>query len=342
MLIKVPPSWQLPEKEATPEDVFRKRRQLLKTMGLGGGLLAVSSLIGVTPASAGLLSSAPVSPEDYPKSLEGLPPLPAITKNKAFQNAGRPLSEEYLAGSFNNFYEFTSDKDEVFYKSRDFKPRPWTVEVTGLVNNPKTWDIDQLIKAFPLEERIYRFRCVEAWAMTVPWVGFPLANLLKQADPKSEAKFVRFVSLEDSNQFPAQKWRIFAKWPYREGLRLDETMNELALLTVGVYGHSLPAQHGAPLRLITPWKYGFKSAKSIVKIELVKEQPATFWNDAAPTEYGFYSNINPDVPHPRWSQKTERLLGGEGRRPTLIYNGYGEQVAHLYKDLVQPRNGPPI
>ncbi|MEW6777545.1 MAG: protein-methionine-sulfoxide reductase catalytic subunit MsrP, partial [Bdellovibrionota bacterium] len=271
-----------------------------------------------------------------------LPSLPPFTKNPKFRDAGRPLTAEHLAGSFNNFYEFSADKDDVKEKAKNFRVRPWTLEIGGLVSKPKTWAIDDLLKTFPLEERVYRFRCVEAWAMTVPWIGFPLAKLLAAAEPKPEGKFVRFISLEDSGQMPSQRWRLWAPWPYREGLRTDEAMNELALLTVGIYGHSLPNQHGAPLRLVTPWKYGFKSAKSIVRIELVEKQPATFWNDAAADEYGFYSNVNPDVPHPRWSQKSERRLGDLVKNPTVIYNGYGPEVAHLYKDLKQSPEGPPI
>lgn len=330
MLIKIPPSWRIPESKATPEGVYLRRRELLKAMGLGGALVAGASLGFPGPALAGFFGEEPATPEEYKKSLKSLPPLPAFTKNPLYQDAGRPLTAEHLAGSFNNFYEFTTGKTEVREKAKNFKVRPWTVEVAGLANKPRTYGIEDLMRAFPLEERVCRFRCVEAWAMTVPWVGFPLAKLIQAADPKSDAKFVRFVTLEDPNQFPSQKWRVWQDWPYREGLRLDEAMNELAFVAVGAYGHSLPGQHGAPLRMVLPWKYGFKGAKSIVKIELAATQPKTFWNDAAPDEYFFYSNVNPGVPHKRWSQAKERLLGQDGKQPTLLFNGYGEQVAGLY------------
>ncbi|NIW25608.1 MAG: protein-methionine-sulfoxide reductase catalytic subunit MsrP, partial [Gammaproteobacteria bacterium] len=214
---------------------------------------------------------------------------------------------------------------------RDYNPYPWTVEVTGMCDNPKRWDLDMLVREFGLEERVYRFRCVEAWSMVVPWTGFALNKLLVASQPQSQARFVRFVSILRPDELPGQKKYDYYKWPYYEGLRLDEAMHELSFFTTGIYGHPLPKQHGAPLRIIVPWKYGYKSAKSIVKIELTNEQPHTFWNDSQPKEYGFYSNVNPGRDHPRWSQASERVLDSGERIATLMYNGYEAQVAGLYE-----------
>ncbi len=220
--------------------------------------------------------------------------------------------------------------------SKDFTTEPWTVEVYGLVNHPKKYALEDLLKKFPQKERIYRLRCVEAWSMVIPWTGFPLASLLKEVEPTSGAKYVRFETVYRPEEMPGQK-SPFYPWPYQEGLRLDEAMNDLAILATGLYGQPLPKPDGAPIRLVVPWKYGFKSIKSIVKIELVTDQPATLWNTTDPNEYGFYSNVNPDRPHPRWSQASERRIGELGRRPTLKFNGYAEQVASLYEgmDLIQ-------
>ncbi|RME89310.1 MAG: protein-methionine-sulfoxide reductase catalytic subunit MsrP, partial [Anaerolineae bacterium] len=233
---------------------------------------------------------------------------------------------------YNNYYEFTTDKQGVARLAENFKTSPWEVEVTGLVHNPKTYGLEDLLKRFPQEERIYRLRCVEAWSMVIPWNGFPLASLLKEVEPMSDARYVRFEALYDPEQMPGQK-NPFYPWPYQEGLRLDEAMHDLTLLATGLYGELLPPQSGAPIRLVVPWKYGFKSIKAVVKIELVAEQPATLWSTVAPNEYGFYANVNPNVDHPRWSQKTERRIGELGRRPTLMFNGYAEQVAHLYEGM---------
>jgi methionine sulfoxide reductase catalytic subunit len=210
--------------------------------------------------------------------------------------------------------------------------RPWTVSVEGEVKKPKTYDIDDLIKIAPLEERIYRLRCVEAWSMVIPWVGFPLSSLVKLAEPTGNAKYIQFVTLLDPKRLPGQKYAVL-DWPYVEGLRMDEAMHPLTILSVGLYGEALPAQDGAPIRLVVPWKYGFKSIKSIVKVRFVDKQPPTSWNIAAPQEYGFYSNVNPEVDHPRWSQATERRIGEFFRRKTLMFNGYGEQVADLYRGM---------
>jgi len=230
-----------------------------------------------------------------------------------------------------NFYEFTTSKKGVAALAEGFKTSPWTVEVGGLVNRPRTFDLDDLSK-FEQEERVYRMRCVEAWSMVIPWVGFPLARLLKEVEPTSKAKYVRFETLYDPEQMPGQRSGAFP-WPYVEGLRLDEAMHDLTLLATGLYGKPLLPQNGAPIRLVVPWKYGFKSIKSIVRIDLVEEMPVSLWMAAGPGEYGFWANVNPAVPHPRWSQATERRIGENKRRETLLFNGYAEEVAHLYPDL---------
>ena len=240
------------------------------------------------------------------------------------------------ATTYNNFYEFGVNKDDPAREAHRLKTRPWTVAVEGLVHKPKTYDIDDLVRAFTLEERVYALRCVEAWSMVIPWIGVPLSALLKQVEPTSQAKFVEFTTLLDPAQFPGQKPGFFGgglDWPYVEGLRLDEALHPLTLLTVGMYGQVLPNQNGAPIRVVVPWKYGFKSAKSIVRIRLVSEQPKTAWEKAAAQEYGFYSNVNPNVSHPRWSQATERRIGEFRRRPTLMFNGYADQVGSLYTGM---------
>ena len=260
----------------------------------------------------------------------------AAARNHAVSSSEAPTKFE-AATTYNNFYEFGVNKDDPSRLGHTLRPRPWTVQVDGFVGKPKTFDIDELIRLFPLEERVYSLRCVEAWSMIIPWIGFPLASLLKRVEPTGQAKFVEFTTLLDPNQFPAQKPGFFGysslDWPYVEGLRLDEAMHPLTLLTVGMYGKVLPNQNGAPVRVVIPWKYGFKSAKSIVRIRLVSEQPKTAWEKAAPQEYGFYSNVNPAVSHPRWSQADERRIGEFRRRPTLPFNGYADQVASLYAGM---------
>ncbi len=234
--------------------------------------------------------------------------------------------------TYNNFYEFGTNKEDPAQNAGSLKTRPWTITVEGEVNKPKVFDIEELLKLAPLEERVYRLRCVEAWSMVIPWVGYSLSELLKRAEPTSKAKFVEFVSLEDPEQMPGQKSATL-DWPYREGLRIDEAMHPLTILAVGLYGEVMPKQNGAPIRLVVPWKYGYKSAKSIVKIRLVEEQPITSWMKAGPSEYGFYSNVNPAVDHPRWTQAKERRIGEFLKRPTLPFNGYAEQVAQLYSGM---------
>jgi methionine sulfoxide reductase catalytic subunit len=233
---------------------------------------------------------------------------------------------------YNNFYEFGTDKDSPAKLSRDFRTKPWSVAVEGEVNKPAVYQLEDFIKPHPLEERIYRLRCVEGWSMVIPWMGFPLGDVIKRFEPTSKAKFVEFTTLYDPEQMPDQR-RSVLKWPYVEGLRMDEAMHPLTILAVGLYGEVLPNQNGAPLRLVVPWKYGFKSIKSIVKMRFVEQQPVTTWEAAAPHEYGFYSNVNPDVPHPRWSQARERRIGEFYKRKTLLFNGYAEQVAHLYAGM---------
>jgi sulfoxide reductase catalytic subunit YedY len=233
--------------------------------------------------------------------------------------------------SYVNYYEFSTDKREAVALAENFKSSPWSLEVGGLVNKARSFAIEDLLK-YPQEERIYRLRCVEGWSMVIPWTGFTLATILKEVEPTGEARYVAFTTLLDPAQMPGQKSPFFP-WPYTEGLRLDEAMHDLTLLVTGVYGKPLPNQNGAPLRLAVPWKYGFKSIKAIVKIELVAEQPPTLWSSTAPNEYGFYANVNPDVPHPRWSQSSERRIGESSRRPTVLFNGYAEEVADLYEGM---------
>jgi sulfoxide reductase catalytic subunit YedY len=269
----------------------------------------------------------------------GGPPL-AATRNKAFDipDASTKLQD---ATTYNNFYEFGINKDDPSKLAGTLRPRPWSVQLDGLTHKPKTFDIEDILKMAPLEERVYRLRCVEGWSMVIPWIGFPLAALLKRVEPTGAAKYVEFHTLVDPEQFPAQRKGFLnfggLDWPYTEGLRLDEALHPLTLLTMGMYGQVLPNQNGAPIRIVVPWKYGFKSAKSIVRIRLTAEEPKITWNRQAPQEYGFYSNVNPKVDHPRWSQATERRIGEFRRRETLMFNGY-DQVASLYAGMDLKKN----
>jgi len=302
--------------EITPKSIYLSRRDFLKAAGIVTG-------------TALLAACAPkVSEQAADPGTEA----PAPSSAGKVDELGDPANAFEDIANYNNFYEFSTDKQAVAGLSKDFPTEPWTVEVGGLVNNPKTYGVEDLLKMFPQEERIYRLRCVEAWSMVIPWDGFPLASLLKEVEPTSDAKYVRFESVLDPNEMPGQK-SPFYSWPYQEGLRLDEAMNDLTILATGLYGEMMPNQNGAPIRLVVPWKYGFKSIKSIVKIELVDYQPETLWNTAAPNEYGFYSNVNPQVSHPRWSQNTERRIGELGRRATHMFNGYAKQVAYLYEGM---------
>jgi sulfoxide reductase catalytic subunit YedY len=299
--------------EITPYSQYLSRREFLKAAGIVTG--------------SALLAACSPGQEATANPLEAIPDLP-----DKMDEFGDPANSFEDITNYNNFYEFSIDKEAVNPLSQDFAAEPWTVEVYGLVNKPKTYGVEDLLSRFPQEERIYRLRCVEAWSMVIPWEGFPLAGLLKDVEPTSDAKFVRFETVYRPEEMPGQR-SPFYPWPYQEGLRLDEAMHDLTILATGLYGMPMPNPNGAPIRLVVPWKYGFKSIKSIVKIELVAEQPSTLWNMVGPNEYGFYSNVNPDRPHPRWSQASERRIGEIGRRPTLMFNGYAEDVAHLYEDM---------
>lgn len=327
-IIRVPKSWEIPENEITPEAAFYNRRRFLKTLvgaGLGASILPV----------VGCQQSVSAENVELNKTLDK-PKLTGVTQNPAFAQIDRPITDEKLAGQYNNFYEFGSGKS-IWQAAQALPTDTWKVEVTGLVKNPRTYDLDDLQKKFNLQERIYRFRCVEAWSMVIPWIGFPMREIIAAVEPNSKAKFVRFSSYYDPKVTPGSLITLVKKlpWPYQEGLRIEEMANDLAFFAVGIYGHLLPDQHGAPIRAVLPWKYGFKGAKSIVKIEFLEKQPATYWNTLIPDEYDFEANVNPTKPHPRWSQATEKFVGkGPGfsweRKETLPYNGYGEYVANLY------------
>jgi methionine sulfoxide reductase catalytic subunit len=313
MLIRIPRGWDLPERSATPESlVFGRRAALQAATGLGTMGLAAAGLAG--PAMAQATGAAPRNPRYLP---------------------GRDITAEKDATTYNNYYEFGTDKG-VYRPAQKLPLRPWSVKVDGLVDQPRDYGIDDLLQAMPLEERVYRLRCVEAWSMVVPWTGFPLAALLKAAGPKSGAKYVRFESAALPAVMPGlrQSWY---PWPYVEGCTLEEAANELSFLVTGAYGKPLPPQNGGPIRLHQPWKYGFKAGKSLVRISLVAERPTSFWEAIQPAEYGFWANVNPEVPHPRWSQASERVLGTGERIPTQLFNGYGEFVAGLYTGLQKER-----
>jgi sulfoxide reductase catalytic subunit YedY len=307
-LYKVP---SIPSSEITPEHIYRTRRQFLKSMGVMG-------------AAALLAACAP--------GQSAATPPPGIEASKNTDELGDPLNTYEEITNYNNYYEFTTVKEDVAGMAKNMPLSPWTVQVYGLVNKPQTFGIEDLIKLFPPEERIYRLRCVEAWSMVIPWQGFQLSKLLEAVEPTSQARYVRFESLLDPKVFPEQKSQWYP-WPYQEGLSMAEAMHPLTLLATGLYGKPMPAQNGAPLRLVVPWKYGFKSIKAVVKIELVPDEPLTMWSTIAPDEYGFYANVNPKVAHPRWSQGSERRIGQSGRRATLMFNGYEQQVAEMYKNI---------
>jgi sulfoxide reductase catalytic subunit YedY len=329
-LFRVPPRWRLPERRATPEAVWLQRRRLVANLGLagaglalGGGLLAAGCARGPSRRQI----TQPALEDRY----AGRFPAP---RDPRWELGGdRRPTPEIIAATVNNFYEFTLDKWAVWELAVPWAWRhgvsPWTVQVGGLVRRPKTLDLDDLFGRFPLEERLYRFRCVERWGMQVPWTGFPLARLIDLCEPLGAARYVRFVSLHDPATLPGQAEPTRLPWPFFEALRLDEARHPLAFAAVGIYGHALPMQHGAPWRVVVPWKYGYKSPKSIVRIELTAERPPTFWNTAQPSEFGWYSNVDPGRDHPRWTQRTETDVGTGAMRPTLPYNGYAE-VAELY------------
>jgi sulfoxide reductase catalytic subunit YedY len=320
------PGWHLPERSATPESTYWNRRQVLAALGF-----TAAGAAGLLAPTGGVAQAAPS--KSFEESLSGLAKLNA-PRNATFK-VNNPLTSLEVAGRYNNFYEFSRDKDDVWALAGNLTTQPWSVRVDGLVQQPQTFDVDDLLRTMPIEERIYRLRCVEAWSMVVPWVGFPLRELLKRAGPQAGAKYVKLTTFMRPEEAPSHRQRAWfgqnEPWPYTEGLTLAEATNDLTLLVVGVYGQVLPKQFGAPVRLIVPWKYGFKSIKSIARIELTDTQPPTFWNTLAPQEYGFTSNVNPTVPHPRWSQAFERDIGTRERKPTLLFNGYADHVAGLYK-----------
>jgi len=299
--------------EITDFQLYLNRRSFL--IGMAAMALAPSRLAGAAVPGGELLKAK---------------------RNQKFAVEDAPTTLKSIT-TYNNFYEFGVNKDDPSRLAHTLKPRPWTIQVDGHVARPKKYDVEELMRLFPLEERVYRLRCVEGWSMVIPWIGYPLASLIKRLEPTSKAKFVEFTTLLDPEQFPGQRKGLLSfsslYWPYVEGLRLDEALHPLTLLTFGLYGQVLPNQNGAPARVVVPWKYGFKSAKSIVRIRFVSEQPNTAWEKAAPREYGFYSNVNPTVDHPRWSQATERRIGEFRRRQTLMFNGYADQVASLYTGM---------
>jgi sulfoxide reductase catalytic subunit YedY len=303
--------------EITPEHQYLTRREFIKTAGLAAGSAALLAACAAAEPAGSELAEGPIAT-----------PLAGAGSDEL----GDPLTPFDAVTNYNNFYEFTVDKEAVADMARGFRTSPWQVEVGGLVRNPGVYDIDDLRRSFDQEERIYRLRCVEGWSMVIPWQGFPLRKLLAAVEPMSDAQYVRFETLYDPEQLPGQNSRWY-DWPYVEGLRIDEAMHDLAILATGVYGQPLLPQNGAPVRLVVPWKYGFKSIKSLVRIDLVDSMPTSLWMAAAPNEYGFYANVNPEVNHPRWSQASERRIGDLGRRPTLMFNGYEDQVAGLYEGM---------
>jgi len=314
---------KIPSSEITPEHVYLNRRSLMKGAGLALGAAALAACR--MPEMEEVASGGETESAEQPET--------TLAEAGTTDELGDPLNTFDQITNYNNYYEFSTDKQAVARLAEGYPTSPWTVEVGGLVNNPGTYDVDDLRKMFDIEERIYRLRCVEAWSMVIPWMGFPISDLLAVVEPKSEAQYLRFETILDPEGMPGQRNSSFYEWPYVEGLRVDEAMNPLAILGTGLYGKDLLPQNGAPIRLVVPWKYGFKSIKSIVRIDLVTEQPTSLWMAAAGHEYGFYANVNPTVNHPRWSQATERRIGERGRRETLMFNGYEEQVSYLYEGL---------
>ena len=317
MLIRKKRGWELPESVATNEAVFWDRRRLAKAIAAGpilaAGFGSLSALADESDPSAGL----------YP------------AKRNPRYALDRPITDEKYSTTYNNFYEFGTDKS-IWREAQALKVRPWTIKIDGMVEKPMTLGIDDLLKKVALEERLYRHRCVEAWSMAVPWTGFPMAALVDMARPLGSATYVRMETFMDPATAPEQK-KFFYPWPYIEGLTMAEAKNELAFLVTGMYGKPVPKQDGAPLRLAVPWKYGFKSVKSIIRFEFTDKRPKSYWEALQASEYGFWANVNPEVPHPRWSQASERVIGTDERRPTLMWNGYGEFVADIYKGLEKER-----
>jgi sulfoxide reductase catalytic subunit YedY len=316
MLIKMTKALDIKPSEITPKTLFDDRRRFLKTAAIAGVGFAAGT---ITPSS--------FANEGQGQKLTGIRPSKWTKKS-----VGGKLTDYKSITSYNNFYEFGAGKEDPLIYAKNFNPKPWSVVIDGEVDKPGVYSYEDLLNPHKLEDRVYRFRCVEAWSMVIPWVGISLAGMIKRFGPKNDAKYVAFETLNDPDRMHGQKRKIL-DWPYREGLRMDEAMHPLSFMAVGLYGEELPNQNGAPIRLVTPWKYGFKSIKSIVRISFTKEQPPTSWNMAGPREYGFYSNVNPEKNHPRWSQAKERRIGEFLKRPSLMYNGYGEEVAKLYAGM---------
>lgn len=316
MLIKIAKASDVKSSEITPKSLFDDRRNFLKTAAIAGIGFAAGSIAPPAIANTG-----------HGQKIDG-----TVKTKWTQESVGEDLTDYKSITTYNNFYEFGTGKQDPAANAIDFKPKPWSVVVDGEVDNPGTYSYENLVNPHKLEDRVYRFRCVEAWSMVIPWVGVSLADMVKRLGPKNDAKYIAFETLNDPERMPGQQRRVL-EWPYREGLRMDEAMNPLSLMAVGLYGEELPSQNGAPIRLITPWKYGFKSIKSIVRISFTKELPPTSWNMAGPREYGFYSNVNPGKNHPRWSQAKERRIGEFLKRPTLDFNGYGEEVASMYDGM---------
>jgi sulfoxide reductase catalytic subunit YedY len=327
MPIKRRRGWELPESAATPEAVYRDRRRFLKTAAAGSVLLGAGGLLAACdePAQAQGDALAEYYPENPPK-----PELYPAPRNGAFE-LDRALTDEELAITYNNFYEFGSSKN-IWQRAQDLPLDPWSVKISGEVEQDMRLGIEDLLAKVELEERLYRHRCVEAWSMAVPWVGFPMARLLEIARPLSSAKYVKMTTFMDPDVASGQRSSWYP-WPYVEGLTIEEAANELAFMGTGIYGKPMPKQNGAPLRLVVPWKYGFKSVKSLVSFEFTRERPVSFWEEIQGREYGFWANVNPEVPHPRWSQAEEELIGTDKKVPTQLYNGYGDWVAGLYDGM---------
>lgn len=339
MLIKRKKRWEISENEVTPHSQYLNRRQFMRAAGISSASALLAACRPAKPEpELGIPQSSVAEPVEAPTAATGeevaeVTPEPTTPARATTDEFGDPINSYKDITTYNNYYEFTVDKTEVQNLVGDFKTDPWSIEIGGLVNNPGTIDLQDMIAKYDIEERIYRMRCVEAWSMIIPWNGFKLGDLIKDADPKAEAKYVAFETANRPEEMPGLRSRFSPyDWPYKEGLRLDEAMNDLTMLATGIYGEDLLVQNGAPVRLVVPWKYGLKGVKSIVKITLTDEQPPTLWNTAAPREYGFYGNVNPEVSHPRWRQDTERRIG-TGRIPTRMFNGYEEEVAALYEGM---------
>lgn len=349
------PDWHLPDSAATDRTLYQNRRQVIRSLGLGAIGLATLGAAGCAPS--GGVTTPPSRPTTTPATVRRNPPpqgpldtipanaprtgYPAPPSAASFPGPGRPLTERLTASSYNNFYEFRNQGDlkDLWALTGDYEPYPWTIQVRGEVERPFTLDLETLLREVALEERTYRFRCVEAWSMTIPWTGFPLKTLIERCRPNSNARFVRFVSANRPEQMPGLASSPWYPWPYYEALRMDEAMHDLAFVATGMYGEPLPKQNGSPLRLALPWKYGYKGPKAFVYMEFTRDRPPTFWEDLQPAEYSWLSNVNPFVPHPRWTQASERFLRSDtlGERVnTLLFNGYGREVGDLYPD--EPRS----